>query len=166
MIAQRLAATHPASVLALVSAACPGTLPDAVRPAMAARGARAQQHGMAAIVDETLERWFSDGYRRQPACDRIRRRLLADDPHDWAACWAAIAALDHTAILRSITAPTLCLAGAADAASPPQAVAATAQAIAGATFQVLPDASHMFFLEQPEATARAITAFLSTTGAA
>ncbi len=166
MIAQLVAASYPTDVSALVAAACPSTLPDAARPMMRARGARAEQGGMAAIVDETLDRWFTDGFRQHADVERVRQRLLAADAHTWAATWNAIADLDAASRLSSIIAPTLCLAGALDKATPPEAVEATARGIRDARFEVLPDASHMFFLEQPDAAAGAIGAFLSFTGGA
>jgi pimeloyl-ACP methyl ester carboxylesterase len=47
-----------------------------------------------------------------------------------------------------------------DVSSPPQVVAAIAAAIPGARFTTIPGAPHMLFIEQPQAVARQILAFL------
>ena len=164
MIAQIVAATYPSDVSALIAAACPSTLPDAARPIMVERGARAERDGMPAIVDETLDRWFTDGFRGRAEVNRTRDRLLADTPANWASAWRAIAALDTMALLPAIRVPTLCLAGALDQASPPATLEAIARGIPAARVQVIPDGSHMFFIEQPGPTAEAIADFLSDTG--
>ncbi len=59
MVAQYLAIRHPERVrsLALLGTAC--TMPDEARQSIAARGEVARQQGMSAVLDSTLERWFT-----------------------------------------------------------------------------------------------------------
>lgn len=160
MVAQTLALRHPQDVAALVPCACPSTIPDASRTIYAERAAAAERGGMAAVLDATLARWFTDAFRERGDAEPARRRLLANDVRGWAAAWRAMAQIDTAPHLHALRVPTLCIAGAADKSAPPEVVAAIARAIPGARFATIPDAPHMLFIEQPEAVAREVLAFL------
>ena len=161
MIAQVLALDHPQDLESLVPSACPSTLPSASRKVMADRGTLAQEQGMAAVLEPTLQRWFTAAFRMRRGDDATRKRLLSDDPRSWAQAWHAISQLDTAPRLSSIKVPTLCMAGEVDSASPPEVVKAVAEAIPGARFVSIPDAPHMLFIEQPQAVAKAIRTFLT-----
>jgi pimeloyl-ACP methyl ester carboxylesterase len=57
----------------------------------------------------------------------------------------------------------LCLAADADVAAPPPVVAAMAARIAGSRLVVVLNASHMLFIEDPNAVAAEIRRFLVST---
>jgi 3-oxoadipate enol-lactonase len=161
MLAQILALSHPEDVQALIIAACASTFSDDARRAIEERGRIAAAKGMAAVVEPTLERWFSEAFLRTAAADRVRARLFADDVTAWVRAWKAIAAVDTAPRLGEIRIPTLCLAGGADRSAPPPIVEAIARAIPGAAFEVIPGAPHMMFVERPAEVASAIEGFLS-----
>jgi len=162
MTAQELAIRHPNAVSALMAMAGPCTFDDATRPLLAARGTDALRDGMGAVIDATMERWFTPGFRHSAAALEARRHLLETDPRGWAQGWNAIAALDTESRLPQLRIPVLCVAGEQDVSSPPAAVRRISAAVPGARYQEVPGAPHMIFIEQPEATARAITAFLDS----
>lgn len=161
MLAQILALEHPADVTALVLAACPSTLPESSRAAIAGRGILALQGGMQAVVDATLERWFTPTFRAAGHDAASRRRLLTDDVAAWASAWNAIAAIHLAPRLAAIQVPTLCLAGEFDASTPPAVVEAIAREIPRSQFAVIAGAPHMLFIEQPRAVADKIRGFLA-----
>lgn len=160
MIAQELTLAHPEAVSRLVVAGCPATLPPEARPVLAARGSAAIAGGMEAIVEETLHRWFTPAFLASGGAEAVRVRLLTDDPAGWNAVWEAISQLHTAPRLHQIAMPTLCIAGAHDPASPPAALHAIAERIAGAQFQVLENAPHMMQLECPDDFVAAIRPFL------
>ena len=162
MVAQCLATAFPAGVEALVLAACPATFSDEQRTMLVERGEAARRGGMDSVVEATLERWFSDGFRRGPGIAPIRQRLLADSPEAWAQAWRAIAALDVADRLGEIRVPTLCLAAGADRATPPPVVSAIAARIPGSRFVVVLEASHMLFIEEPDTVAAEMRRFLAS----
>lgn len=168
MIAQMLAIRHPSLVSALMPCGCGGDFPENVRPILRERGLAAERDGMAAIVDATIERWFTEPFRADPAVARVRARLLADDVAGWSAGWHAIAGLSATPHLGALAVPTLVLAGEKDVATPAAMAEATvARAIPGARFAVLPGAPHMMQIECEAAFTAAVTEFLlHGTGAA
>lgn len=161
MVAQMVAIRHPDLVSALVPCGCGGDFPDPVRPMLRERGLVAERDGMAAVVDGTIERWFTESFRADPAVQRVRDRLLADDVAGWSAGWHAIAGLSATPHLAALTVPALVIAGERDLATPPAMSEATvARAIPGAGFQVLPGAPHMMQIEAEAAFTAAIAGFL------
>jgi 3-oxoadipate enol-lactonase len=166
MVAQELALAHPSDVSALVLGACPSTLPPDARAAMRERGFLAEREGMAAVVDTTLERWFTERLLHTALADPVRQRLLTDDVHGWATAWTAISNVETSERLRTIRVPTLCLAAGADRSTPPAMLRTIADNIPAARFVVIPDAPHMVFIEQPQAVASAISGFLEERPAA
>lgn len=150
MVAQALALEFPADVRSLVLANTLCTLPAAARQAMRARGEAAEQGGMAAVVQPTLERWFTTGFLHSPLVAHCRQRLLANDVGAWAATWRAIAELDTLPRLAEIRAPTLVTTGDADVSTPVPAARVIAEHIPGAILKVIPDAPHMAPYERPD----------------
>jgi 3-oxoadipate enol-lactonase len=161
MLAQVVALSYPGDVNALVISACASTLSDEGRTVVAGRGTLAERGGMAAVVETTLARWFSEAFRQRGGDAQARQRLLSDEIGGWAQAWRAMASIHTAPHLASIKVPTLCLAGELDLSSPPPVVEAIANAIPGARFQVIPGAAHMLFIERPEAVATAIADFLA-----
>jgi 3-oxoadipate enol-lactonase len=147
MLAQVLALRHPEVVAALVLCGCTGGFADEVRPVLRERGLAAERDGMEAIVEPTIERWFSPAFRADPAVEKVRERLRSDDPASWSAAWHAISTFDALPRLGEIDVPTLVLAGDSDAATPLAAAAKLAEAIRGARFSVLRAAPHMMQIE-------------------
>ena len=69
---------------------------------------------MAAVVDSTIERWFTKpGQDRMPREVRqVREMILATSVDGFCACCQAIVAMDQRETIRAITAPTRVIAGA------------------------------------------------------
>jgi len=150
MVAQELALHHPADVCSLVLTNTLCTLPAQAREAMRARGEAAQQGGMAAVIEPTLERWFTRGFLGSPLVECCRERLLANDVGAWAATWNAIAEMDTLPRLGAIRVPTLVTTGDADVSTPISVAQVIAGHIAGATLRIMPGAPHMAPYERPE----------------
>ncbi|UFN48409.1 alpha/beta hydrolase [Roseomonas sp. OT10] len=161
MVAQVLALRHPELVSALLPCGCGGDFAEEMRPMLRERGLAAERGGMAAVAQPTLDRWFTAGFRDDPAVARVRARLLGDTVEGWSAGWHAIAGLSATPQLGRIAVPTLVVAGEQDAATAPAVSEATvARPIPGARFAVLPGAPHMMQIECPDAFTAAVAGFL------
>lgn len=113
------------------------------------RAAAVRSGGLEPIVDAALTRWFAPGFDDWAVLERFRRMLLSVAPEGYAGCCEAIAAMDLTAELGSIAAPTLVIAGAEDPATPPAHGRRIADGIAGASFELVPGASHLANVEAP-----------------
>ncbi|WP_170825665.1 alpha/beta hydrolase, partial [Sphingobium sp. Ndbn-10] len=81
------------------------------------------------------------------------------DPQGYAGCCAAIRDMDMRRTVTLIEAPTLVIGGTKDPATPPPHSEALGRSIAGARLTML-EAAHLANVEQPQAFAEAVTAFL------
>jgi 3-oxoadipate enol-lactonase len=163
MTGQELALRHPSLVAALVLANTTSSYPEAARAAWTQRIATVRDQGIEAIADAVMARYFHDAFRaRHPATvARFRQRVVTTDTTGYAACCAAVGAVDTTARLARIAVPTLVLSGELDQGTPVEMGKTLAQGIPGATLQVIPDASHLGAIEQPALYAQAIADFLA-----
>jgi 3-oxoadipate enol-lactonase len=161
MIAQQLALARPDMVTGLMLAGCPGAIPGAGRAAILDRGRAAEVGGMAAVADATLARWFTPGFLAAEAVKRVRARLMADDPSDWAATWEAVAEHDALGRLGAVGVPALVIAGEMDAATPAAATRALAAALPRGRLTVLAGAPHMMQIECAAEFAAAVEGFLA-----
>lgn len=160
MLAQTLAYRHPDVVCGLVLCACTATFDAPLREVLRERGQAAERGGMAAVVDATLDRWFTAEARKGPAAMIVRERLLNDQVSNWVATWHAIALHDALPRLADLAVPTLVIAGECDAATPLAATRRLADAIPGARWLCLPGAPHMMQIECSENFNTAVRQFL------
>ncbi|MGP9820517.1 3-oxoadipate enol-lactonase [Salinarimonas sp. NSM] len=117
--------------------------------------------GMEAVVDATVERWLTAGFRASApeAVAAIRAMILSTPPEGYAACCAAIRDMDQRELIRTIARPVLVIIGAHDPATTPQAGAIVQAAIPGARAVTL-EGAHLTNIEQPDAFSRATMDFL------
>ena len=121
--------------------------------------------GMNAVLEPTMERWFTPRYRAEspdfPIWCNMLTRTMADG---YCAVARAIRDADFTVQTRGIKAPTVCVVGAQDGATPPALVQELADLIEGAKFVQIEDCGHLPCIEQPEALATAIEGLLVENG--
>jgi 3-oxoadipate enol-lactonase/4-carboxymuconolactone decarboxylase len=160
MTAQAFAAAYPDRVHGLVLMATSAYLPAGWEE----RAATVQAHGMAAIVDAVMTRWFTPAFHGAPEAAALRQRFLANPAAGYAACCLAIGGMDLRPSNHSITAATLIIAGADDPATPPAMSEDIRSRIPGAELAVLPNAAHILNIEQPAVTNRYLAAFLDSLG--
>jgi 3-oxoadipate enol-lactonase len=161
MLAQQLALTYPQDVAGLILCGCGGGFAAEIRPLLRERGVTAQRGGMKAVIEPTIERWFTPSFRADTWVNEVRARLSANDPVNWSSAWHAIATFDAFARLAQVTVPTLVVAGEHDVATPLPATRALADAIGGAQHAVVAGAPHMMQLECRDAFNHVVAAFLS-----
>ncbi len=127
------------------------------------RAAAVREHGVEALADGTVERWFSPQFRESdPETVAWIRAMFASTPAEgYAGCCEAIREWDFRSELGRISAPTLVLSGEDDPSTPPVAGQEIAAGIPGAEFHVLPAPTrHLANTEQPEAVTAALLAHL------
>jgi 3-oxoadipate enol-lactonase len=123
----------------------------------------AREEGMEALVESVVARWFTpDFFSREPEkVEKASRMLRETDPEGYAGCCAAIRDMDLRDRLGGIRAPTLIVSAAEDPATPPEHGELIRDSIPGASFKVIPNASHLANMERPEAVNREILAHLA-----
>jgi 3-oxoadipate enol-lactonase/4-carboxymuconolactone decarboxylase len=160
MIGQWLGAFAPDRVTALVLANTSARFLDP--SIMENRRKAVLEHGMAAIVDGTMQRFFTSENlaANPPAVANVRRVVLATNPRGYASSCAAVRDLDQTAILASIGAPVLIILGDRDISTPWQGHGEViARAIPQARAEHLA-AAHLSNLERPRSFTAALWRFL------
>lgn len=161
MIAQNVAGLRPDLVSRIVVAGCPLFIPAAAHLAIRSRGSDAESGGMIAVVDRTLERWFSEDYLPSESVARVRQRLLTDNPSGFAAAWEAICEHDARDLLPNFSGPTLVIAGENDQATSVEAMAEIAKAAKDAEMTILAGAPHIMQLEKATAFGDLVCDFLA-----
>ena len=114
---------------------------DRLLPRLLAPATRGARPDVVAVVREMARRWTVPGLVGA-------LRTLRDRP-------------DSTATLSGVRVPTLILVGQEDEVSPPAAAQVMAGLVPGAQCHVIPAAGHLAPLEQPRATGRLLSDFLS-----
>jgi 3-oxoadipate enol-lactonase len=117
--------------------------------------------GLAGIADMVLSGWFTKEFReRAPeTIARMRAMLVATPLEGYLACCEGIRAMDHREIIRTITAPTLVIAGRRDMGTTIEAAEFIRSRIPGAALTIL-DTAHIANVEQPEQYADTVLGFL------
>jgi 3-oxoadipate enol-lactonase len=125
------------------------------------RIALVREKGLTAVVQGTIERWFTQAFReREPQkVKTIAEMFLAAKPEGYIACGQAVRDMDHREIIRAVTAPTLIIAGRYDPATTLEMGELIRSRIPGAALTIL-DAAHLSNIEQPHEYADTALGFL------
>ena len=125
-----------------------------------ARIATVRAHGVAALTEAVLQRWFTPEFiaTSPDAVASVRAMLLACDPEGYIGCCSAIRDMDQRLTARVIGVPTLLISGAHDPATPPADAALLNAAIACSRIVSL-EAAHLSNIEQADGFTAAVMAF-------
>ncbi|MDO9402561.1 MAG: alpha/beta fold hydrolase [Polaromonas sp.] len=165
MTAQSLAARYPDLVNSVVIANSASYYDEAARGMWNARVDTVLAKGIAPIADGAMQRWFTPEFRADVAgggaarVAALRARLEQLDAPAYAASCLAVSAIDFRSSNTGIRCPALVIAGTRDEATPVSMSEAIQASIAGAQLRTL-DAAHLSAVEQPQAFAALVEAFL------
>ncbi|MDP7650811.1 MAG: alpha/beta fold hydrolase [Rhodospirillales bacterium] len=160
MIGQLFAVRYPAFLKSLVLCDTSSHMPP--ETLWEDRIQTAEDGGIAAMAPATIERWFTAPFRERSAAEieRIGGMIRKTELAGYVGCCRAIQAMNQTALLPQITAPTLIVVGADDPSTTVAASEIIQRAVAGSELVVLDNAAHLSNIEQPEAFNRAMTGFI------
>jgi 3-oxoadipate enol-lactonase/4-carboxymuconolactone decarboxylase len=161
MSAQAFAVRYPQRTESLVLMATSAHLPPP--EAWDQRVQLVLAHGMAAVVDTVVARWFTaDTLALSPEIVQlVRDRFLEIDPRGYAACCVAVRDMDLRAKIGAIEAQTLVVAGEDDPVTPLEMAEDMVSRIPGAELTVVPEAAHLLAVEQPDAVSELLATFLA-----
>lgn len=161
MTGQLLAARHPELLLSVTLCDTTSRMPHP--EIWDDRIAAARSGGVEAVVEGTLERWFTPAFHQSDPDEigRIATMIRGNTVDGFCANCHAIKVLDQTGILSGITTPTLIIVGADDPATTPEMSRIIHDEIAGSELVILPKAAHLANVEQPAAFNDALMAFLA-----
>lgn len=142
-----LALDHPERVDRLVCCDARADSPDAYANGWRDRIEIARSKGLSALVEGTLERWFTDAYRSDPdnaqCLDDVRTMILSTSVDGFSGCAHALTKLNYKARLGNIKAPSLFLVGQDDMAAPPDVMREMAAAVPQHDFAIVENAAHL-----------------------
>jgi 3-oxoadipate enol-lactonase len=164
MIGQTFALKYPGNLASMTLADTTSRYPAEAAPMWQERIRIAESKGMAPLVQPTLERWFTEPFRKaHPEKVKPVATLIENTPvPGYAGCCAAIPKINVTARLKEIKTPTLVICGENDPGTPPAMAREIQQNLPGAKLVLIPQAAHLSNIEQPEAFNRALADFLSS----
>ena len=163
MIGQSFALRHPGVFKTLVLADTTSRYPPGAQTLWEARIATAETRGMEPLVEGTLARWFTEGFRatRRDVCDRVAGMIRATPVTGYAGCCHAIPKINLTSRLKEITCPALVIVGEQDAGTPVDMAREIHAGLPGSELVIIPSAAHLSNLEQAEAFNRTLSRFLA-----
>jgi 3-oxoadipate enol-lactonase len=157
------ALAHPKRISALVPISCRAELAPEYKAIWPPLIETVKAGGIAAIVEPTLERWFSPDFRAaNPALmDKVRAMVRRASPDGYLGCIAALLGLDYGKRLSEIAVPVLFVSGEYDrVGAPPYVMQSMADRVPGARHVVLPRATHISVVCNPKAFLDALADFL------
>ncbi len=162
MIGQTAALKDQSRFLTLSLCDTSSRIPPEAQPMWEERIATARAQGMEALVESTIERWFSASFRESQAgeVDKVREMIRTTSVDGYCGCSAAIARLDLTDRISVIDRPVLLIVGEKDPGTPVAAHEVIRDRIAGSELVVLPEALHFSNVECQAEFNRALTVFL------
>ena len=162
MIGQYIALNYAHRFKSMVLCDTAGSMPEEKQPLWDERIHAARQKGMGALVEATMERWFTRSFldRHPPEVDRIREQFLSTPVTGYIGCTEAIRRIDFLDGLSQVGLPTLVMVGAEDPATPVEAARAIHERLPDAKLVVLPSAAHLSNVEQAGAFNRSLLQFL------
>jgi 3-oxoadipate enol-lactonase len=126
------------------------------------RIALAEKGGMDALVEPTMERWFTEGFRNTgaPALDTVREMIAGTTTNGYVSCARAIQQLAYLDRLKTIDHPVLLMSGEHDGGTPAAGMQLMADEIKGSEYIVL-NAAHISNIEQADEYTKNLKAFLA-----
>ena len=162
MIAQTFALRRPDLVRSLCLVATWCSFPEEVRTVLRERARVARDDGMARISELSNQRWFTADFRarRPDILTRTTRSLLQQSQEFHAKIWEMVSGLELEAQLRSISCPTLVVAGQLDINAPQSAAERITRAIPNARMVTLQGVGHFPPIEEADAFNRVLIEFV------
>jgi 3-oxoadipate enol-lactonase/4-carboxymuconolactone decarboxylase len=129
------------------------------------RSAQVTARGTPSLVAATPGRWFaSDFIARDPAtASRILNELSEVDDASYVFCCGALAGFDRSADVGAIRIPTVVVSGSDDPVTTPDDLLSLAEAIPGARYITIANASHLAVAERPSEAGAILAAMLAPT---
>ena len=157
-----LVQTHPDRFDRLALCDNPGRSSPATHKAWEERIVTAQQGGMPAVLESTMQRWFPPEtlQANPPHMDKIRQMILTTPVNGFIGGSAALGDHDFRPLMPQVKNPVLYMTGEKDANNA-AAMKVMQDELPGSNFVVLPGAGHLSNMDQPEMFTRNLREFLA-----
>jgi len=121
-----------------------------------------RENGMKAVVDDTIDRWFTQpGQERLPTeVEKVRQMILNTPVEGFCACCYAIQDMDQRDSIRAIQTRTLVMVGEQDFSTPVSEAEFIRDRIASSKLRVIANAAHLINVEQANIFSRIFLEFI------
>jgi 3-oxoadipate enol-lactonase len=162
MIGMTFALAHPDRFRSLVLCDTSSRIPPEAAPVWEGRIKTVAEQGMEALVESTLQRWFTESFYKsnKAMMKRVGQMIRTTRPTGYVGCCHAIPKINLTDRLGAISCPVQIIVGEQDVGTPVAMSRAIHGAIPGSKLVIIPSASHLSNLEQPEIFNKALLGFL------
>ena len=166
IIAQIVELNYPGTYASLVLADTSSGYGEAAVKNWDERIAAVRAKGITAIVPGTLERWFTEPFRKAhpEIMDKVGGWIAQTPPDGYCGCGKALPRLNATPRLGEIKVPTLVICGEQDSGTPPAMAKVINQGIKGSELVLIPEAAHLSNMEQPAKFLAALEGFYKRIG--
>ena len=163
MIGQTFALKYPGVLASLILADTTSRYPADAAGVWAERIKTVETRGMQPLVQSTLERWFTEPFRKAhpEVVGRIGALIASTPVAGYVGCSHAIPKINLTARLKEIKCPVLVICGEQDGGTPPAMAREIHDNAPGSKLVLIPQAAHISNMEQPQAFTRAMEQFLA-----
>jgi 3-oxoadipate enol-lactonase len=151
-IAQAFAVKHQDRLLGLMPCCCRARMVPDFAAMWHKLRETVQQQGLEAIVEPTVQRWFSDQFKaaNPDILEKVRAMIRRTTREGYLGVTAAFLGLNVEDELRRIGVPTLYVSGAEDKlGGPPALMEGLAQRVPGARHVSVPNAAHIANIQNP-----------------
>ena len=162
MIGQTFALEYPGVFKTMTLADTTSRYPAELQATWQGRIDTATKQGMEPIVQPTLERWFTEPYRKSgaPVVGEIAQAIRVTPVPGFVGCCHAIPKINVSARLKEVKIPSLVIVGEQDPGTPVSMAREIHENLPGSELVILPSAAHLSNLEQPGAFNQALAGFL------
>jgi 3-oxoadipate enol-lactonase len=159
MIGQQLGARYGDRVHSLVL--CNTASEMAPRNLWDDRLAMAKEKGIPAMVEPTLQRWFTPGFLKSSPQDieKVKAMILGTGLEGYTGCGSAVRDMAQSVMLLKIKTPTLIIVGKQDPATTVDHATVLHKLIEGSKMVVIDNAAHLSNIEQPQVFNKTVRAF-------
>ena len=165
MVGQMLGTRHGDRLISLTLSSTAAHMPP--RESWDERIETVRENGMDAVVDATIDRWFTKpGQERLVSeVEKIRRLILQTSTEGFCAACAAIQNMDQRDSIRGISTRTLVIVGEEDPGTPVSAAEFIHRRIPSSGLKVIPDGAHLVNVEQSKVFNESLLEFIEAHGA-
>jgi 3-oxoadipate enol-lactonase len=162
MIGQTMALKYPTLFTSLMLIDTTSRRPDNAQAMWGARITMAKEQGMVSLLESTLERWFTEPFRKNHpnSIKSISDGIISTSVDGFCGCCAAIAQINTLDRLKEIQCPAIVMVGEHDHGTPPAMAKQIHENLPNSEFVLIESAAHIANIEQPEVFNQAIQKFL------
>jgi len=162
MIGMTFALAYPGRFLSLMLCDTSSRIPPEAAPVWEGRINIAAEQGMEPLVEPTLQRWFTEPFYKsnKPMMSRVGKMIRTTRPEGYIGCCHAVPKINLTDRIGALSCPVQIVVGEQDVGTPVAMSRAIHAAIPGSALVIIPSASHLSNLEQPEIFNKAALEFL------